>query len=293
MSVRPAGLQVCFGYEDMRSACWIGIGGVLLAAACGGASSDADRNDSGPSSDAGVDVSASGGSSGQSGWGGTGISGSGGFGQDGRAGTGGGAGQGGSAGQCAPTATCAGYCAHLAAAGCQFDSIPPGEVESSCLADCSETHGYIPASCDATFLDFLECASCASFECPGEKCINDGSVCVDTPLEVLGCNAEESALQACAGSCLKSPIVEGGSDATGSFQYQTSRCECPAPPAPGKAPGEACSGFGQCAAICCDCPSGHGNYLVQRCAQGICTSAASACANALGNSFIADFCSGA
>ena len=200
----------------MRSAGWIGIGGTLLVAACGGTSSDADPIDSGSSADAGADVSASGGGSGYGGTGGTGVGGSGGFAQGGSAGTGGNAGQGGSAGQCTTSATCAGYCAHLAAAGCQFDSIPPGEVETVCLADCEEMHGYIPASCDAAFFGYLEGASCAAFECPGKKCINDGGVCVETPLEVLGCQAEDSKLLACAGPCLKSPFVEGGGDATGS-----------------------------------------------------------------------------
>jgi len=262
----------------------IALFGVALMLACGESRSSGTGGTTGAggSSSGGVGGSVSGGSGGTGGGlggsstGGSVAGGSGGSAAGGSA-TGGGAG-----GACVANSTCDGYCAHL-------ETVCAG-LEAVCVADCAETDGYVPADCQAGFESYVACASCATIECPGQVCNN--GVCIDQPLKVSGCDAELAAFQACAGACLSHPIVEGGGNANGSFAYTTSRCECPASTKPGKPAGQGCGFSDECAEVCCNCPTGHGNYLVQACTQGTCPDAASACSSALSNPFIADFCPG-
>jgi len=187
---------------------------------------------------------------------------------------------------------CGSYCQHLFSSACTW----PTDF-LACANSCRAAAAMVPADCMDAWSAALSCGSCAAIQCAHRTCIDNGSVCVDQSSMVLGCDAEATAFQACAGACLASPVTSssgGGSPDGGSQSNEitTSRCACPATLGPGAPAGAACVTASDCAQICCGCATGHGKFVVRSCVNGQCLGDPDACAAATGDFLVASFCEG-
>jgi hypothetical protein len=86
-------------------------------------------------------------------------------------------------------------------------------------------------------------------------------------------------------------VGSGGVSGEDQFLHETAKCSCGDLLLPGKAGGEPCQSPGECAQLCCECPTGPGRFLVQRCSQSVCVGAPDACSIALQTSdTVQSFC---
>jgi hypothetical protein len=176
--------------------------------------------------------------------------------------------------------TCSAFCRNVIAQNCS-DPDAVLHDQAACEAACAKPFPRVPADCDCTLKNYLECAAAARIQCPRRRC-NDSGVCVDESMKVLGCEAEDKAFDACAGACLHEGNTNGGGSAGSdagpgtSYEYISTGCVCP-PLATGLAPGSSCTSARDCAQFCCDCASDRGKFVGQLCLEGRCVGAAEGC----------------
>jgi hypothetical protein len=187
---------------------------------------------------------------------------------------------------------CVSYCQHAFSTTCSWPTDFLG-----CVNSCKTTVAAFPTACMDAWAAALRCGSCAAIQCARRTCTPDGSACVEEGSKVVGCDAESAAFEACAGACLAEPITSssGGGSSDGGSQSRditTSRCACPATLEPGAAAGASCVTAGDCAQVCCACPTGAGRFVVRSCVNRQCQGDLDACAAASEDFLVASFCGG-
>jgi hypothetical protein len=182
---------------------------------------------------------------------------------------------------CLADPTCAAYCDHLINAGCNW-KITLSELRGRCIDDCARELNLIPVDCVSAWANAYACASCGMIQCPQRTCVQDGSVCVEEGLKVLGCDQAGSEYRACAGACIASSLTEGASLSEGSFETTTTGCVCPAALRAGKAAGEACTSSSECAEVCCGCSNSRGRFVIRACKSGRCLGDPGICTDSIG-----------